>query len=193
MNLENLIKTRKISRASDDNHLHWIAIDCLNDLLDKLQSSESERDTLRAELDKLKEQGPVGIFNGEFKFKKGVGYFTVKCYEALPPVSAELFLHNPVPPQQVPEGWQLVPIEPTQEMLNEIHLVEEYRMKALIVRYKAMLSAAPTPLSALNPIQKRQAIIDALLSTSGMSEGVTADAILGVLSEITPPSDEASK
>ena len=52
---------------------------------------------------------------------------------------------RPLPAQAVPEGWQLVPIEPTPAMLKEIHLIDEFSERALIVRYKTMLSAAPKP------------------------------------------------
>lgn len=40
-------------------------------------------------------------------------------------------------------GWQLVPREPTDEMLKEIQLLEGFTGKALETRYKAMLAAAP--------------------------------------------------
>lgn len=49
------------------------------------------------------------------------------------------------PTSAVPEGWKLVPAEPTPEMLAEIHLVEHFSEQALQARYKAMLSAAPQP------------------------------------------------
>lgn len=42
-----------------------------------------------------------------------------------------------------PEGWQLVPIEPTYEMLEEIHINENFKRTAMETRYKAMLAAAP--------------------------------------------------
>lgn len=50
----------------------------------------------------------------------------------------------------VPDGWKLVPIEPTQEMIN--HVIDE-RLEALVAGkehtfidiYKAMLAAAPKP------------------------------------------------
>ena len=50
----------------------------------------------------------------------------------------------------VPDGWKLVPIEPTQEMTN--HVIDE-RLEALVAGkehtfidiYKAMLAAAPKP------------------------------------------------
>ena len=43
------------------------------------------------------------------------------------------------------DGWKLVPVEPTETMLEEIHLVKEFTHKAMSVRYKAMLDAAPEP------------------------------------------------
>lgn len=44
----------------------------------------------------------------------------------------------------VPEGWALVPIEPTLAMLKEIHLDDAFTMTALGARYRAMLAAAPS-------------------------------------------------
>ena len=54
------------------------------------------------------------------------------------------------PTPSVPDGWKLVPIEPTQEMIN--HVIDE-RLEALVAGkehtfidiYKAMLAAAPKP------------------------------------------------
>ena len=54
------------------------------------------------------------------------------------------------PAPSVPDGWKLVPIEPTQEMIN--HVIDE-RLEALVAGkehtfidiYKAMLAAAPKP------------------------------------------------
>ena len=43
------------------------------------------------------------------------------------------------------EGWQLVPVEPTQEMLKEIWLDERFKELAMKRRYQAMLAASPTP------------------------------------------------
>jgi hypothetical protein len=52
-----------------------------------------------------------------------------------------------------------------------------------IAAIKAMLSAAPQPAKAVSEEEPnlRSTIIDALLSTAGLSEGVTADAILSVI------------
>jgi hypothetical protein len=45
---------------------------------------------------------------------------------------------HPVPAQSVPEGWRLVPIEPTQEMLGATSWPN-----CAATDYKAMLAAAP--------------------------------------------------
>ncbi|WP_313680782.1 hypothetical protein [Pseudescherichia sp.] len=42
-----------------------------------------------------------------------------------------------------PEGWRLVPLEPTPEMLAEMCLVEGWTERALKARYQAMLAAVP--------------------------------------------------
>lgn len=47
-------------------------------------------------------------------------------------------------PVGVPDGYAIVPVEPTPEMLAEIHLVESFTGTALRARYRAMLAAAPT-------------------------------------------------
>lgn len=43
------------------------------------------------------------------------------------------------------EGWKLVPVEPTKEMLEEIWLDERFKEIAMKRRYQALLAAAPTP------------------------------------------------
>lgn len=43
------------------------------------------------------------------------------------------------------EGWQLVPVEPTTEMLEEIWLDERFKEVAMKRRYQALLAAAPSP------------------------------------------------
>ena len=43
------------------------------------------------------------------------------------------------------EPWQCVPVEATDEMLGELHLVESFTVMAIRARYAAMLSAAPKP------------------------------------------------
>lgn len=43
----------------------------------------------------------------------------------------------------VPDGWKLVPVEPTKEMLEEIWLDERFKELAMKRRYQALLAAAP--------------------------------------------------
>lgn len=59
---------------------------------------------------------------------------------------------------KVPEGWKLVPVEPTRQMLDEIHLVSEFTVKALAARYRAMLAAAP----AAPVVQAEPVVTDAM-------------------------------
>ena len=42
-----------------------------------------------------------------------------------------------------PEGYVLVPVEPTEEMLQEIHLVKSFTGEAMHRRYAAMIAARP--------------------------------------------------
>ncbi len=46
---------------------------------------------------------------------------------------------------EAPAGWQLVPLEPTTEMLEEIWLDERFKEVAIKRRYQALLAAAPEP------------------------------------------------
>jgi hypothetical protein len=42
-----------------------------------------------------------------------------------------------------PEGFVLVPVEPTEAMLQEIHLVKSFTGEAMHRRYAAMIAARP--------------------------------------------------
>lgn len=44
-----------------------------------------------AELKELREQKPLGEFSGEFKFENGQSYFTVRCFDSLPPVGTKVY------------------------------------------------------------------------------------------------------
>lgn len=48
-------------------------------------------------------------------------------------------------PAPIPEGWQLVPKEPTREMMRAFWLAGPYPQEPWIEGYKAMLAAAPKP------------------------------------------------
>ena len=49
------------------------------------------------------------------------------------------------PSAQVPEGWKLVPVEPTEEMLTAGAGAVDINSHSPLATYAAMLSAAPTP------------------------------------------------
>lgn len=48
-------------------------------------------------------------------------------------------------PAPIPEGWQLVPKEPTREMMRAFWLAGPYPQEPWAKGYKAMLAAAPKP------------------------------------------------
>jgi hypothetical protein len=49
-------------------------------------------------------------------------------------------------PQPVPEGWKLVPVEPTRQMMSQGHFAMAGTDRGKFRRiYQAMLAAAPTP------------------------------------------------
>lgn len=47
--------------------------------------------------------------------------------------------------RKIRDGWKLVPVEPTKEMLEEIWLDERFKEVAMKRRYQALLAAAPEP------------------------------------------------
>ena len=104
----------------------------------RIKAAEKERDALRAELDALKSQEPVAWLI-DWADEPDLGhYFSESAVDEDSGRSRPLFLH-PVP-ASVPEGWQLVPIEPTQEMLDATSWPN-----CAGTDYKKMLAAAPRP------------------------------------------------
>lgn len=99
------------------------------------------KDIERAVLAKAAEQEPVAVMgnNGRVQAKcefSGIDSFLKCCRNNTP------FYAHQLPAQAIPEGWRLVPIEPTHEMVDAYksnssagHLSE--------IGYKAMLSASP--------------------------------------------------
>lgn len=54
---------------------------------------------------------------------------------------------NEQQPKQIPDGWKLVPIEPTYEMLSAVLNNTEYagdNESLMTTAYKAMINASPT-------------------------------------------------
>jgi hypothetical protein len=96
----------------------------------------------------------------EFQEAEGLDWMQVynererKDYEARGYKIRELF----TTPQQpnIPEGWQLVPIEPTEEMVEAGDITQMARYSHCTSIYKAMLSAAPSAPDAT----QSQAVMD---------------------------------
>lgn len=103
---------------------------------------EKMRDDLRAVLAKAGEQEPDFYVTPDGLGFEGYASISKTRDDGSIPVWLNA---NPLPAQAIPEYWQLVPVEPTPAMLKEIHLIDEFSERALIVRYKAMLSASPKP------------------------------------------------
>ena len=112
---------------------------------DCVEAAKAEIDELRAKVEAMERQEPVssvwrcdnGHIHGSCEKNLPMG---TKLY-ALPGAQAQ-------PAPSVPEGWKLVPIEPTGEMINKV--IDE-RLAALVSGkdhsmldiYRAMLAAAP--------------------------------------------------
>jgi hypothetical protein len=79
---------------------------------------------------------PVGELSMDYQ-----GFGSYKQMKQMPEGYHKLYA---APQQAIPSGWKLVPIEPTEEMLSEIHLIDSFSLEALKARYKAMLEASPT-------------------------------------------------
>ena len=91
-------------------------------LMAKLEAAEKERDALRAKITEMEKQDPVGwiyTVNGGWD-----------CYSPMKPTkdaydTGSLMPRYALPGAQtqpapgIPEGWKLVPIEPTEKMINE--------------------------------------------------------------------------
>jgi hypothetical protein len=82
----------------------------------KAVALRAELDALRAWKERTEKQEPVGevvLFGGALKeivWRKG----------ELPVAGVKLYA-RPIPPApSVPDGWKLVPIEPTEEMINKV-------------------------------------------------------------------------
>lgn len=108
-----------------------------------LEDRDAEIDVLRAELDALRKQKEQVPF---CRVEDAKHIYELACALGLSG-SAPLYLH-PIPPAppapSVPDGWQLMPIEPTKEILKAMcdatHVLNEHRaMQA----YQAALTEAP--------------------------------------------------
>ena len=73
----------------------------------------------------------------------------------------------------VPEGWKLVPVEPTREMTRAFLLSGPYRAKPMRDGYAAMLAAAPPPPANIggdSPSEREKALREALEGLIALQE-----------------------
>lgn len=77
---------------------------------------------------------------------------TIGYLDKMLPVGTKLYHPALLPPAAVPDGWKLVPVEPTLEMLKSAMLAIATESEGIITTtwlrnavYRAMLSSAPVP------------------------------------------------
>ena len=117
-------------------------------LMAKLEAAEKEIRLLRAKVETMEKQEPVAWVR-----KLGLDLPSVVCVTDLKyrpsdtPESSYIPLYlapGAQPAPSIPEGWMLVPVEPTEVMitaaLGEFHMLNIRRVMAC---YDAMLAAAP--------------------------------------------------
>lgn len=92
-------------------------------------------------LEKLKQQEPVAECIGQVRN----AIYQVRTLQHDIPQGALLYLHPALPqPASEPDGFKLVPVEPTPEMLDAAYKLSDV-FSSLGDEYRAMLSAAPVP------------------------------------------------
>jgi len=119
-------------------------------LMAKLEAAEKERDELRAEIAAMKRQEPVA-----WARKLGLDLLSFGCVTDLNyrpsdiPESSYIPLYlapGAQPAPSIPDGWKLVPIEPTPEMIDAAEYVDwgdaDVR-GSCINAWDRMLAAAP--------------------------------------------------
>ncbi len=121
-----------------------------------------------AVLEKLKQQEPVSfeareIGEGDW-FKVGLDETErIEAYTKLPHMDYRWLYAHPMP--AVPDGWKLVPVEPTEEMIlgfwGEIRHGEP-EIAAAKDAYRAMLSAAPEAPAMPDLVKQRDDLLAAL-------------------------------
>ena len=101
----------------------------------------------RAVLKKLGEQEPAWYKElGAMEIEHPSRYRKLVDVGSISGLDYEPLYAHPLPAQAVPEGWQLVPVEPTKEMCDA-YCEGSIAPVGNLSRYgyKAMLSAAPKP------------------------------------------------
>lgn len=125
------------------------------DMATHIQKQEAELSTLRDQIKRAEEQGPVGCV-GYLDIGSG-GYIDIGSdlsdeellklppgrYALKPDGIFGIDGYRPIPSAPaVPEGWKLVPAEPTDEMLN-VGVGGAQKLKRAV--WLDMLAAAPSP------------------------------------------------
>ena len=117
----------------------------VEDLLDRIETAEKERDALRAKIEGMERQAPVAwcATDETGTVVEALGMNQSRRFD-----TALYLAPGAQPAPSVPEGWKLVPLEPTYEMLEagEGALVPTYTDTPVSVPfdvYRAMLAAAP--------------------------------------------------
>ena len=137
----------KLEAAEKDIALKERIIDSLGSALNAVAN---ERDALQAKVEEMEQQEPVATV-----IKKGADrYWMSERMGTLPDGTHTLYLapgEHPAP--SIPEGWKLVPIEPTPEMMRAAQKADhdhgnheewlEYDGEDVKRVYRAMLAAAP--------------------------------------------------
>lgn len=104
-------------------------------VVEDVEDLRKERDALRAELEKIKQQKPAGFAIPDSAWDGMVIRKNKLCSDAIP-------LYLAPGAQPVPEGYQIVPIEPSDEMIDAgCGAAPQYRVDC-VRTYKAMLEAA---------------------------------------------------
>lgn len=101
-------------------------------------------DWQRNHITELEAAPPAPVVPGETAVMPDYQGYTLtqrECYQAGKKAGMAEAGNSPV----IPDGWVMVPVEPTAEMLAELCLVKGWTARALNARYQAMLAAAPKP------------------------------------------------
>lgn len=94
---------------------------------------EGAKNILREALAQPEQEPVIAIVSVSNDYHATIDWMLNPC-----PAGTKLYLH----PKPILEGWQLVPIEPTEEMINEADK-HEHRFSDVI--YRTMLHVAPKP------------------------------------------------
>lgn len=132
-----------------------MSIEVMRQALEELEADDSKLwprekrtnaiTTLRAAIEAAEKQEPVA-WMGEYNINDIRDHYTVVMrhktdFSSMPDRVRPLYTH---PQPAIPEGWQLVPVEPTEAMLDAGEMIDGDGV-TYVDLFKAMLPAAPKP------------------------------------------------